>query len=339
MVDVVLSGRRIEQGCELKTGPFPIALFAYNRPEQTRMTLDALASNRGASESELTVFCDGPRTDADLPKIAAVRALAAQVAGFGRVRVETRPDNLGSAEAIRAGLNEMLDEHEAVIVLEDDLTTSEYFLEFVNKGLEMYANDDRVASICGYSPPGIDTPAETYFLPGAHCWGWATWRRAWNDAEQVPGKALHAVLQNDKVFELDLAGTEPCTLQLARAASGQRDSWVLPWMASAIVKEQLTLYPRHSLIRNDGLEDSGLPVGWLHLFESTLADRCPKVDLKPPVADTSAFEHVRALMMRWRCHDSRRKQLSLHLQQLLSESARRALYVSGVRRALRHMQS
>ena len=337
MEDSARNRRRSSQGRGLKTGPASVALFAFNRPEQTRQTLAALARNRGASETDLTIFCDGPRTDEDKRETERVQAVAAQAGGFRRIRVVKRPDNLGSALAIRSGLNEMFDEHERVIVLEDDLTTARHFLEFVNKSLDFYAADENVASVCGYTPAGIETPADTYFLPGAHCWGWGTWRRSWRGAEQSARKALHDILENELVFEFDVGGAEPCTLLLARSANGQRDSWVLPWMASAIVNKQLTLYPKYSLIRNDGLEASGLPAKWLFLFESSLADRCPEVGATPPVADAAALDHVRALLMRWRCHDSRKRRLYNRLEKLLPERIRRSLYESGVRRTLRHM--
>src|SRR3546814_16835656 len=72
----------------------------------------------------------------------------------------------------------MLEQHEAVIVIEDDLLLSPYFLKYMNDALYHYRDDQRVASIHGYSLPPDRPLPETYFLKGADCWGWATWRRA-----------------------------------------------------------------------------------------------------------------------------------------------------------------
>lgn len=335
MADPVRKGRRDSSGCSLNTRPSPIVLFAFNRPEETTQTLAALACNDGAKESELTVFCDGPRTAEDEEKTDQVRVIAQKAAGFKSVRVLMRSDNLGSVVAIRAGLRQMFDEHETVIVLEDDLTTSKYFLNFINKALVYYASEHRVASICGYSPSGITTSSQTYFLPGAHCWGWGAWRRTWVEADIDARKALDDLVQGDRIFEFDVAGAEPCTLLLHRAAKAERDSWVLPWMASAIIKNQLTLYPTQSLIRNDGLRASGLPVEWLHLFETSLANRSPKIGAAPLIADAAAFEHVRSLLIRWQCRDSRRQLLYNRLMNFLPVNFQRALYVARVQRSLR----
>ena len=64
-------------------------------------------------------------------------------------------------------------------MLEDDLVTSRYFLKYMNEALNHYAHDERVASVHGYVYPVNDPLPETFFLRGADCWGWATWRRGW----------------------------------------------------------------------------------------------------------------------------------------------------------------
>ena len=50
----------------------PIALFAFNRPDLLRSTLDALRANPEAPSTELFIFVDGPRNDEDAEKTASV---------------------------------------------------------------------------------------------------------------------------------------------------------------------------------------------------------------------------------------------------------------------------
>src|SRR3546814_17563012 len=88
----------------------------------------------------------------------------------------------------------MLEQHEAVIVIEDDLLLSPYFLKYMNDALYHYRDDQRVASIHGYSLPTDRPLPETYFLKGADCWGWATWRRAWGGFNP-DGRALLSELE------------------------------------------------------------------------------------------------------------------------------------------------
>ena len=52
-------------------------------------------------------------------------------------------------------------------------------MTYMNEALQHYANDERVVSIHGYVYPVSESLPETFFLPGADWWGWATWRRGW----------------------------------------------------------------------------------------------------------------------------------------------------------------
>ena len=46
----------------------PIALFVYNRPQHTRLSVEALARNELAQESDLFVYLDGPKSADDKDK-------------------------------------------------------------------------------------------------------------------------------------------------------------------------------------------------------------------------------------------------------------------------------
>ena len=66
-----------------------------------------------------------------------------------------------------------------IIVLEDDLITSPYFLRFINEALEFYKDEEKVMHISGYIYP-IDTQglSDTFFINPSSCGSWATWKRA-----------------------------------------------------------------------------------------------------------------------------------------------------------------
>ena len=157
----------------------PIALFVYSRPEHTRRTVESLLNNNLASESDLIVFSDAARTPQKREAVDEVRTYLTTVKGFRSVTVHHRPHNFGLAKSIIEGVTEVLQQYERVIVLEDDLVTSPFFLTYMNQALERFANDNRVVSIHGYVYPVRGALPEAFFLPGADCWGWATWRRGW----------------------------------------------------------------------------------------------------------------------------------------------------------------
>ena len=160
----------------------PIAVFAFNRPDHLRRTLDALARNAFASESALTIFCDGPRTEAEQQATDAVRTVARSALGFASVEVVCREANLGCAASVIGGLQHMFARYERLIVIEDDILCSEHTLTFLNSGLERYEKRKTVFNIAAWSPPPRLLPVrraytwDVYAIPRFNCWGWASWR-------------------------------------------------------------------------------------------------------------------------------------------------------------------
>lgn len=235
----------------------PIALFAYKRPDHLRATIASLLRNPEASRSRLFVFSDGAKSEADISKVAAVREYLAWVTGFAAIEIIASPHNKGLSASIVDGVSLVLRESDRVIVLEDDLVVSQHFLAYMNAGLNCYADDEEVASIHGYLYP-LDRPMpETFFLRGADCWGWATWRRAW--AHFNPdGAALLGQLEAQKLtYAFDHEGTAPFTKMLVDQIQGRNDSWAVRWHASCFLAKMFTLYPGHSLVHNIGNDGSG----------------------------------------------------------------------------------
>lgn len=238
-----------------------IIVFAFNRPDHLGRTLHALAACPEAATSHVTIYCDGARRDSDAERVAQVRTVARAATGFAAVEVVERPKNLGLAASIIDGVTSQLAREERVIVLEDDIVVSPHFLRYMNDALEMYANDEQVASIHGYVYPVAEPLPETFFLRGADCWGWATWGRAWRHF-RADGPALLAELRSRRLTRtFDLDGSYPYTRMLEDQIAGRNNSWAVRWHATCFLRGMLTLYPGHSLVVNIGNDDSGTHSG------------------------------------------------------------------------------
>jgi glycosyltransferase involved in cell wall biosynthesis len=245
----------------------PIVLFAYDRLYHAQQTIDALLGNDQVAGHDLIVFSDGARTPEKNIEVDQVRAYLATVVGFNSVTIFHRPHNFGLAKNIIEGVTQVLAKYDRVIVLEDDIVTSPYFLEYMNEALERYADDDRVASIHGYLYPVERSLPDAFFLPGADCWGWATWRRGWalfNPDGQFLLDELH---KRSLVKSFDFNGSFGFSKILEGQVKGLNDSWAVRWYASAFLAEKLTLYPGRSLVRNIGNDGSGT-----HCGDSTTTD-------------------------------------------------------------------
>lgn len=250
----------------------PIVLFTYNRRWHTEQTINALLKNNLSSESHIFIYSDAAKNNDALASVNEVREYLKTITGFKKVSIIKRERNWGLANSIIDGVTNIVNEYGRIIVLEDDLVTSPYFLTYMNEALDLYANDDHVISVHGYVYPIEDILPETFFLPGADCWGWATWKRGWGFFKS-DGQYLLDELERRKLLrDFDFNGSYPYSKMLKSQIKGTNDSWAVRWYASAFLAEKLTLYPGRSLIHNIGNDNSGTHCGGTNSFDANLTE-------------------------------------------------------------------
>lgn len=233
-------------------------LFTYNRLAHTRQTIDALQANIYAEDTELFVYSDGPKNNEVSESVAAVREYLHSVVGFKRVEIIERDENWGLARNIIDGVTKIVNQYGKVIVLEDDIVTSRYFLKYMNEALERYKNEPRVMEINGYAPKmkreGLD---ETYFLCFGDCWGWATWDRAWQYFKRDP-EAIKDSFSKEEIYRFNLdGGATNFWGQILQNCSGELYTWAIFWYAAIFKQNGLCLMVRDSLVENCGMDASG----------------------------------------------------------------------------------
>lgn len=245
----------------------PIVLFVYNRPEHTRKTVESLKENFLAKESDFFIFSDGPKDESDAIKVRGVRNYLKTISEFKNVQIIERDKNLGLANSIISGVTDIVNKFGRIIVLEDDMVSSPYFLKFMNDALDLYENEDKVISIHAYTYPTKGKVSETFFLKNPGCWGWATWKRGWDIFESDGQKLLDELIKRKLIKEFDFNNSYRFSETLRQQAQGIKDSWAIRWYASAFLSDKLTLYPRESLIKNIGFDGSGVHSGVSSIYD------------------------------------------------------------------------
>jgi len=242
--------------------PAPVALFTYKRPEHTKATLKALVRNTLARQTDVHIFSDGPKTEVDRAAVEEIRRIANGVTGFSSVKVIERERNLGLANSIISGVTELLEAHENIIVLEDDLVSSPHFLSYMNAALDNYREDQSVFSVTGYTlPPKFmpiskKYPYDTYAGYRCSSWSWGTWPDRW--------KLVDWDMKYFGSFSNDLAGQEKFNrggqdmITLLRMQHAhQIDSWAIRFCFAHHAHDMHCIYPTKTLIKNIGLDNSG----------------------------------------------------------------------------------
>ncbi|MEQ8563052.1 MAG: glycosyltransferase [Cytophagales bacterium] len=235
----------------------PLVLFAYNRPENTQKTLEALERNDSATDSNLFIFADGVKDPSNAEEKSLVDEVNRVVNGrwkFKSVEVLSRDYNYGLASNIISGVSEVIERFERVIVLEDDLVTSKHFINFMNKCLMKYEMDAKIMSIGGWAPllPKYSRYKKDVYLTTRGCsWGWGTWYKSWIKADWELSDFESFSLDNKAQEKLNRGGTD-LTRLLRAAYYGDIDSWAIKWDYSHYKNNSYCLRPCYSLIENIG---------------------------------------------------------------------------------------
>ncbi|MDH3659413.1 MAG: hypothetical protein OEU92_05170 [Alphaproteobacteria bacterium] len=252
----------------------PVAIFVYNRPDHTRRLLQSLARNPEFAESPITVFCDGPKPGDDLQAIERTRATVRELVPGSATLVE-RDVNHGLARSIIDGVTRLTDEHERVIVCEDDLIFSPHALGFLNRALLHYRDEPRVMHVAAYMYPVDAELPSAHFYREATCWGWATWDRAWRRFDPDAKGLLDHVDDRARKNRFNIEGSMYFHEMLRQQATGAIDSWAIRWYASMFRADGLALHPGRSLVQNEGFDGTGVHCGRTDVFDVELADDAP----------------------------------------------------------------
>lgn len=230
----------------------PIALFVYNRMDNTQATIAHLKNNRLASESILYVFSDGGKDEKSWKEVCEVRAYLHSIVGFKEIHIIERPENFYLEKNIMEGISYVLSRHDTIIVLEDDICTSPIFLQYMNGALEKYRKEERVIHIAGFSNLDILELGDTYFTPHMSGWGWATWRDRWQFFTHYSSKeeALEG-MSNEDISKIEYGGVFTCLKSLSKNPI----PWDICWEIIIHKRKGLCLTPSHTLIKNIGISN------------------------------------------------------------------------------------
>lgn len=267
----------------------PITLFVYNRPTHTRRTIEALQKNILAKDSDLIIYSDAAKKPEAAEGVREVREYIRSISGFRSVSFVERDKNWGLANSIIDGVTAVVNEYGRIIVLEDDLETSPYFLSYMNDALAYHENTSEVMHVsgCRYPVESFGTD-DTFFLHVPLCWGWATWRRAWSTFE----KNISIMDRFDKnmVKHFNFGNTYPYWQQLELNRSGVLNTWFVFWYANVFLRGGLSLFPSRSLVRNIGMDGSGVHSGKSADYEVELSKAPVKIAMIPLVESKDGYE-------------------------------------------------
>ena len=280
----------------------PILLFVYNRLYHTKQLMESLQANSIAKESIIYIYSDAAKTSDTEAMVNDVRNYIHSINGFKEIHIIERTENWGLANNIIDGVTTQINKYGKVIVLEDDLILSPYFLQFMNEALEIYKNEEKVGHIQACDFTKEPTLPDTFLIKWTGSWGWATWDRAWKHFNPN-GKELLNILEKKRLTKVfDFNGKYPFTRMLRRQTEGKNNSWAIRWNASLFLADILSLNVGKSLVQNNGFDGSGTNCGGGGLYHSDLWMKpLPVVRISPIEENVQARKVIENYYHRTNC--------------------------------------
>jgi hypothetical protein len=274
----------------------PIAIFAFKRPDHLGRALASLRQSPEFTKSPLYIFCDGPRNEADAAMTAQVKQVADSWQHPNKT-VVARERNLGLAKSISGGIDRLCDEHGRAIAIEEDLTVSPVYLQFMNDALNRYSECERVMQVAGHVYPArFRSPRDAVMLPMSSTLGWGTWQRAWRQFDPTMSRRNLLDSDPDLRWRFDLEGAYPYYKMLQAQLSGNVDSWGIKWYLSVFLAGGLCVFPTKSLVAHE-FDGTGTHCATPQFREQPLR-MTPITTWPEPIADPEALNDFKKFIRR-----------------------------------------
>lgn len=240
----------------------PIAIFVYNRRKHLENLIESLKGNMLCKESIIFIFSDGYKGEKDKYEVEKVREYIHSLRDgewFKKLVIIESPKNKGLPKSIISGVTKVINKYGKVIVLEDDLVISNYFLKFMNQALDYYKDNKKIWSISGFTRdiPYLHTiDYDIYFSKRAQSWGWATWGDRWNKVDWKVKEYRKFKIDFKRRREFNAGGKDMSSM-LDRQQCGVIHSWAIRFCFAQYLDNSFTVQPRITLVQNGGQDGSG----------------------------------------------------------------------------------
>lgn len=277
-----------------------VLLIGFNRPELLAEVIERI---RAVAPPRVYLAVDGPRAgrQGETDKVHACQELAGAIDWDCEIFTLFREQNLGCGRAVSGAITWFFEHEERGIILEDDILPAPDFFPYVEAMLDLHAADPQIACVTGtnFIPPTDQiNPTSPRLTRVPLVWGWATWRRVWNEYDfDIAGWREG---WDSSAMKFAMGGTQPAKLLwsanfdlLARHAI---DTWDLQFVYACMRSNQLTVAPPVNLVENVGFRADAThtqrrPDYLRETGSFTVLEPCPALTLDA-TADNWLMRHV-----------------------------------------------
>jgi hypothetical protein len=235
----------------------PILFIIFNREDTTQKVFEAIRQQR---PKYLFVAADGPRKNklGEAEQCQKTRDVI-KIDWDCELKTLFHDENLGCKMAVSSAITWFFNQVEQGIILEDDCLPDVSFFPYCEELLDRYKDDTRIGHISGncFFPESLDKNYSYRFCTMNHIWGWATWRRVWENYDvnfSYWEKYKHDKKRRNQIFNGFLEKVYFSSF-ISDTLSGKKkiNTWDVQYMFMLRLQHQLSIYPTSNLVTNIGL--------------------------------------------------------------------------------------
>lgn len=249
----------------------PVLIPTLDRYDHFRRCIESLAKCTWADQTEVYVALDYPPSDKYVEGWKKNKSFLQQCGnlGFKELHVIERDHNYGTWQPgdegnLKCLVIEIEKLYDRYIITEDDNVFSPNFLEYMDKGLEKFEDDDKVLNLCAFRwffP--IKSDGNTFFRSGVSNtpWGVGYWSKKYKAIPKLSYKWFRSQLTISnliKVYRKNGPGFMNAFIEYANSDERHAnpvDAHLGLYMTIAGMHQ---IIPMESLVRNIGLDGSGV---------------------------------------------------------------------------------
>lgn len=247
----------------------PVLIPTLNRYDHFVRCLESLEECTGAEKTDVYVALDYPPSDhyrEGWKKIDSYLHEKENNNGFNHLIVYRRETNyfFSGKGNLATAIKDLPQSNDRYIISEDDNVFSPNFLEFINKGLEKFKDDDSILAICGYTHPyNVKFFNNNYFLQNVDfsAWGYGIWRNKARTYRSIINQSYFKKKMRkwENIRKLKRNGLNRLILAIRYAMLEENipftDNTLSVYMA---LEDMNVVMPRITKVRNTGWDGSGI---------------------------------------------------------------------------------
>jgi len=224
-----------------------ILIIGYARPIGIARILEKLNDYGG----NIYISIDGPKIGKNVSHLDEFRRVIKDFKNRNprtAIDFRVREKNVGAAVNVIDSIDQCFMKEEQLIILEDDLTFSNSFIEYIEHSIKILKANSDIKMITGTNPFVLQSKNNLYSTYPI-VWGWATTKDRWSEIRKaiLEKKIENKNFKKRRMYNFFVAGKH-------QSLSGKVDAWDLPLAGSFHAYSWICLVPPVNLVTNHGFD-------------------------------------------------------------------------------------